>query len=589
VAVVAALAAALLAAPAAAPAGTTTTAATTTATVPTQTLPSPNPQLSNQQATDIFLGSAKVRAWLKRYPPKPITQATYADGSWTVDVWSGKAGEIATGTVVDATGVVSEAWTGPQVAWRMARGYKGAFGGDKINSPAVWLAFCALFLVGLVDWRRPFSLRTLDLLALLAFTVPLWLFNHGHVFASVSLVYPPLVWLLVRCVWVARSDKPARGAPVWPVWLLLAATVFTAGFRIGLDLRDANVIDVGYSGVIGAERIVHDHQSPYGNFPQEGDLPKCGPADSSGEVRDRIQTNGRCENANPLGDTYGPVSYLAYVPGYLAFGWTGQWDSLPAVKATTILFDLLALLGLALVGRRFGGPRLAATLPFAWAAWPFSQYAASSNTNDAIAPVLLTFGFLAVTSDVARGAFCALGGWTKFFSLIVAPLWSGFPEARRGASAARYWLGFALATVVVFFVLFLEPAPLHAARVFFDRTVRFQIGRDAPWSLWDWGQYHAKGIPDLKVVQWVLEVALVVSAVALAWWPRYRSPLRLAALTAALIVGFQLVLTYWIYLYLPWFFPFVALALIAAPRALGRPRPDDRPTDDRPERVLVAA
>jgi hypothetical protein len=30
-----------------------------------------------------------------------------------------------------------------------------------------------------------------------------------------------------------------------------------------------------------------------------------------------------------------------------------------------------------------------------------------------------------------------------------------------------------------------------------------------------------------------------------------------------LLVGFELVLTHWFYLYLPWFFPFVALALIA--------------------------
>ena len=43
-------------------------------------------------------------------------------------------------------------------------------------------------------------------------------------------------------------------------------------------------------------------------------------------MRDRIQTNGRCENANPLGDTYGPVSYLAYLPGYAIFGWSGKWD-----------------------------------------------------------------------------------------------------------------------------------------------------------------------------------------------------------------------------------------------------------------------
>ena len=37
----------------------------------------------------------------------------------------------------DASGVVSAALEpqGPQVAWKMARGYKGAFGGAKINSP----------------------------------------------------------------------------------------------------------------------------------------------------------------------------------------------------------------------------------------------------------------------------------------------------------------------------------------------------------------------------------------------------------------------------------------------------------------------
>ena len=117
--------------------------------------------------------------------------------------------------------------------------------------------------------------------------------------------------------------------------------------------------------------------------------------------------------------------------------------------------------------------------------------------------------------------------------------------------------------MLVFFVLFLEPSPWHAARVFYDRTVGFQIGRDSPFSLWDWGQYHAKGLPDLHLVQRVLEVLLVVGSLALAWVPRRRSPLRMAALTGAVLIGFELVLTHWFYLYLPWFFPFVALALVA--------------------------
>ena len=120
------------------------------------------------------------------------------------------------------------------------------------------------------------------------------------------------------------------------------------------------------------------------------------------------------------------------------------------------------------------------------------------------------WGFLALTSPIARGAAVAVSGWTKFASLLVLPLWTGYPEARRPRAAALALLGFLLATVVVFFVLFLEPSPWHAARVFFDRTVSFQLGRDSPFSIWDWRQYHAKGLPDLHLVQRVLEGALVL-------------------------------------------------------------------------------
>ncbi|HWJ30960.1 MAG TPA: hypothetical protein VNR59_01355, partial [Gaiellaceae bacterium] len=101
----------------------------------------------------------------------------------------------------------------------------------------------------------------------------------------------------------------------------------------------------------------------------------------------------------------------------------------------------------------------------------------------------------------------------------------------------------------------------------------FQIGRDSPFSLWDWHQYHAKGLPDLRLVQYVLEGLLVIGALALAWWPRHRSPLRMAAFTASVLIGFELVLTHWFYLYLPWFFPFVVLALVAPIRGTEREQP----------------
>jgi hypothetical protein len=530
--------------------------------------PPERPELTAQEVTGIFLRNGKVADWLKRYPPKPTTEATFANGNWTVNVWSGKAGQIATGKVFDANGVVTEAWTGPQVAWKMARGSPGAFGGTKLNSYPIWLGLCALFLLGLVDWRRPFTLRTVDLVMLLSFSVSLWLFNRGNIFAAMPLAYPGLVWLLARCVWIGWRDRAPAGRIVWPIWVLAAACVFLGGFRIGMNIRSSNVIDVGYSGVIGADRISNG-ESPYGNFPVEGTRPHCGPADASGEVRERIQTNGRCESANERGDTYGPVSYEAYLPGFWAFGWSGKWDRLPAAHATSILWDLVCLAGLILVGWRFGGERLSATLAFAWLAWPFSQYASNSNTNDAIQPALLVWGFYFATSPMLRGAFAALSAWTKFASLLVLPLWSGFPEARRPRPLALFAAGAAIATAVAFFVLFLEPSPLHAARVFYDRTLGWQVGRESPFSLWDWRQYHARGLPDLHLVQRVLEVLLVAGAIALVWWPRRRSIVQFAALTGAVLLGFELVLTHWFYLYLPWFFPFVAFAFLVRDGARG--------------------
>jgi hypothetical protein len=530
--------------------------------------------LTEKHVLAVFEANPKVAAWLSRYPAKGLVDEEKFDSkllSWTVKIWWGKAGEIAEGRVDDASGVVLESWTGPQVAWKMGRGYKGAFGGDKINDPWIWGAFCLVFFIGLADLRRPFSIRNLDLLMLLSPTASLWYFNHGDIFTAVPLFYPVLAWVVARGIWIGATGRGSRTRPVWSAWILIGAAVFLLGFRTAaLNIQNSNVIDVGYSGVVGAERIVHG-EAPWGHFPVEDDLKACGPADDSGEIRDRIQTNGRCESANPQGDTYGPVAYESYIPGYLTVGWSGKWDDLPAAHFTSILFDVLSMLGLWLVGLRFGGFRLAATLVFAWAAYPFTQYVSSSNTNDALMPCFLIYGFWLASSPVGRGVFGALSAWTKFASLVVAPLWLTYPDGR---PSRRFVAGFAAATLAAFSIVLLEPSPLHELRVFWDRTVTWQVGRDSPFSLWDWKQYYASGLPDLKLVQHVLQALLVVGALVAAVVPRRKSPLQLAALTAALLAGFELVLTYWLYTYIPWFFPFAAIALLA-PVALHRPRQDD--------------
>ena len=548
------------------------------------------PRVGERAAIAAFLGEGKVADWLERYPERGrVSDADFNEkqGAWRVHVWWGEAGEIATGTV-SADGRVLEAWTGPQVAWTMARGYRGWFAGKTVTSLPVWLGFCLVFLLGLADLRRPLSLRNLDLLVLLSFSVSLWFFNRGDVFTAMPLVYPALAYLLGRMVLAAARERRPASRPVWPVWVLAAATVFLMGFRIGLNVEASSVIDVGYSGVVGADRIAHG-RAPYGNFPVEDGLKPCGPANTEGEIRERIQTNGRCESANERGDTYGPVVYFAYLPAYWLFGWSGKWDTLPVAHATSILFDVLCLIGLALVGRRYGGTRLATTLTFAWAAYPFTEYLLNSNSNDAIAPALLIWGFWLAGSPWARGALGALAGWTKFFSLALVPLWLSYPR-RTLRSQAAFLGAFTLATLAVFSVLLLEPNPLHAARLFWDRTLAWQLDRPSPFSLWSWGQYHAADIPDLHLARRALQGLLILGALGAYFVPRRKSPLQLAALTAAIIIGVELVLTHWFYLYIPWFFPFVALTvLVSRPARRRQAVPPARPEIETPLPIAPAA
>ena len=77
---------------------------------------------------------------------------------------------------------------------------------------------------------------------------------------------------------------------------------------------------------------------------------------------------------------------------------------------------------------------------------------------------------------------------------------------------------------------------------------------------------------------------LVVGALAAAFLPRRKSPFQLAALTGALLIGFEIVLTHWSCLYIPWFFPFVAFVVLA-PRE--RPPAPEPPQEE--ARELVAA
>jgi hypothetical protein len=509
--------------------------------------------LSSDQVLEIANALPKMRAVRASYPGS--FGDVYLKGStrWQVSYFSKQSKEIGLVYIADHNGHVLEQWTGFQIAWSMARGYPGAFG-KHVNALYIWIPLCVLFFVPFFDWRKPLRLLHLDLLVLLSFSVSLAFFNHAHIYASTPLVYPPLVYLLVRMLMLARVGRRPRATDedpkpplrlLVPVPYLAVGVVFLLGFRIALNVTDSNVIDVGYAGVIGAEKIAAD-EPLYGGW----------------------QAN------NEHGDTYGPVNYLAYIPFQQAFGGGPVWNELPAAHGAAILFDLLCVGLLFLLGRRVRGPGLGIVLAYAWVSYPFTLYALESNSNDSLVGALVLAAVLAATSPAVRGhtvpgdglrragsgIFTALAGLTKFAPLALAPLLcthglGGLSWRRRARAAALFAIAFAATAAVVSI-----PALAHdSLHTIYERTIAYQDSRESPFSLW--GLYgHPLGI---EYAQAAVQGATIALALAVAFLPRRADLIGLAATAAAVLIAVELGINHWFYLYIPWFFGLAIFGLLA--------------------------
>ncbi len=376
--------------------------------------------------------------------------------------------------------------------------------------------------------RREWSLLHLDLLALLGLSISLAFFNHAKIGISTPAIYPFMLYLLVRMLLLGFGrGRPRRPLRVFvPISWLAIGVIFLVGFRVGLNVVNSNVIDVGYAGVIGADKLIHG-QPLYGNWPKD----------------------------NASGDTYGPVAYYAYVPFRAIFGWSGTWDDLPAAHAAAIVFDLLTLFGLYWLGRRVRGPTLGVVLAYAWAAYPFTLWTLSARTPTTRWSRCCWWSrLLVITSAPARGVVGALAGLTKFAPFALAPLLlRGVdpPPARR--QIVRYAVAFALTVVVVMLPVLLD----NNWRAFWHDTIAYQAGRTSPFSIWGlWG--------GLGVEQHLLQGATVALAIAVMFVPRRRGLVEVAALGAAILIALQLGAGYWLYSYIVWFFPLVVVALFGS-------------------------
>jgi hypothetical protein len=501
------------------------------------TVPPPGFQLSAAEAVQAAAKTEAVREELEETPDaRPV--AYIRGDSWEVDYVAASAegrSTVAFAVVDGATGEVLEAWRDHQVSTELARGYEGAIA-QKVNAPYVWIPLCLLFLLPFVDLRRPFRLLHLDLLVLLGLGVSLYFLNRAELTASVALVYPVLAYVLVRML-AAGLQPRERSGPLVPwvgVRALIIIAIALACGRVALNVADSRVIDVGVAGVIGADRIADSEPLYEGEFSPGLDL---------------------------RGDVYGPANYLAYVPLEQLWPWEGAWDDVPAAHAAAISFDLLCALGLLALGRRLRtgpeGRALGWALCFAWLAYPFTLYTMNANANDSLVAALGVGAMLALTSAPVRAAFIALASAAKFGSAALAPLFATATGERRWRSALVFSVCFVAVSVAV-----VAPfIPDGGVSELYDRTLGYQATRSSPFSVWGLA-------PSLNFLQPVARVVAVLLALGVAVYPRFKSPIQVAALAAAVTIAVQLTAEHWFYFYVVWFLPFVLVALFASQ---GRP------------------
>jgi hypothetical protein len=208
-------------------------------------------------------------------------------------------------------------------------------------------------------------------------------------------------------------------------------------------------------------------------------------------------------------------------------------------------------------------------LAFAWVAYPYTDYALQSNANDSLVAALVLAALLLLSSPPGRGAMVALAALTKFAPLALAPLFAAGPRAGLASrdpdtgrdpldrSRVRAVASFSLALVAVGGLALLPALLDPGIATVWERTIDQQVGRESPFSIW--GQE-----PGLEPLRVGLMVATVAFAIAVAFVPRRRSPERVAALTAAILVALQLTGEHWFYLYIVWFLPGLLVALTAS-------------------------
>jgi hypothetical protein len=302
------------------------------------------------------------------------------------------------------------------------------YGSKMSDSP--WLLAVLSIAFAAATLTRPLrSMRNLDVLALLAFAIPIVAGDHQLQTLSVVSGYPVLAYLCARCIWRATRSESKPATPLVqsiPAPYIAAAAILLAFIAIG----SSGAIDVGFASTAGATLLLHG-TLPYGHMPA-----------------DVVH-----------GDTYPLLNYVLYLPAAAIAPVRDAFDDTSGAL-------LIGLAGALLTGLALKSSRLT----LAWLCFPPTVIAVAAGTND----LLLAAAIALALAYASRSALVA-GAWIKLAPLALIPMYLA-------RTRAKGWQAAAALTAALTATLLILGGP--AAIKDMLHALRFQLDRGTDQSAW---------------------------------------------------------------------------------------------------------
>jgi hypothetical protein len=453
------------------------------------------------------------------------------------------------------------------------------------QSGTLWIALLILFVVGF-DFARPLSSRNVDLVALqllgfLFFDILSFAnrvrdpYSLARVWWTFSAIVAVSLFIAVRAVWhvlrpIAIEWRPAlRGKALPAVALLMLALNVLAAV-----LRPPD--DAGYFTNLGAQRLRERALLPYG---------------------DPLLTG-------TPGAAYGPLLYVAHVPFQLLVDpvrlnpissarpplGADSTYYLPSPLATqlcTIAFQLVAVAALFMAGRRVAGRDAAWALVALYCGSAFvlgmggeEYYIGGMTFTSHIAPpALTTAAFASLAYPATAGVLLVAAGGCGFYPAFLFPAWLGYFWTKRD-ERVRFVAGVVVAAFVVGTFVLLRSRPAGGrglvGTILWDTFGHHSdpAGYGAsPFGFWGqrggwraWMMRPLSGGSGLTAPALVLFYSFALSCFFLA---RRRGQHVLALLSAAVVIGANVVKIHSTGTYVAWFYPFLLLGLTQAAAVSG--------------------